>query len=198
MSYLIHHGIKGQQWGVQNGPPYPIGVHHGDYKSSDVIFASGKVKFDEPIPKMMKDELDIAIKAGSKIIIGDAPGADTRCQDYLASKKYRNVDVYTTDAVVRNNVGNWNVVRIGANGNTEERDIRAQKDIAMFKAATKAIVISSYDDRPDSATAKNIERMLGAGKDVQFYDYKRKTLGPKHNNSLEHGQMYAIIFSERR
>lgn len=23
-NYLIHHGIKGQQWGVQNGPPYPL------------------------------------------------------------------------------------------------------------------------------------------------------------------------------
>ena len=23
-SYLIHHGIKGQEWGVQNGPPYPL------------------------------------------------------------------------------------------------------------------------------------------------------------------------------
>lgn len=22
--YLVHHGIKGQQWGVRNGPPYPI------------------------------------------------------------------------------------------------------------------------------------------------------------------------------
>ena len=22
--YLSHHGIKGQQWGVQNGPPYPL------------------------------------------------------------------------------------------------------------------------------------------------------------------------------
>ena len=22
--YLIHHGIKGQEWGVQNGPPYPL------------------------------------------------------------------------------------------------------------------------------------------------------------------------------
>ena len=21
---LYHHGIKGQQWGVQNGPPYPL------------------------------------------------------------------------------------------------------------------------------------------------------------------------------
>lgn len=23
--YLVHHGIKGQKWGVRNGPPYPLG-----------------------------------------------------------------------------------------------------------------------------------------------------------------------------
>lgn len=23
-NYLVHHGIKGQKWGVRNGPPYPI------------------------------------------------------------------------------------------------------------------------------------------------------------------------------
>lgn len=22
--YLAHHGIKGQEWGVKNGPPYPL------------------------------------------------------------------------------------------------------------------------------------------------------------------------------
>ena len=22
--YLKHHGIKGQEWGKQNGPPYPL------------------------------------------------------------------------------------------------------------------------------------------------------------------------------
>ena len=24
--YLVHHGIKGQKWGIQNGPPYPLGT----------------------------------------------------------------------------------------------------------------------------------------------------------------------------
>ena len=22
--YLVHHGIEGQEWGVKNGPPYPL------------------------------------------------------------------------------------------------------------------------------------------------------------------------------
>ena len=26
MEYLVHHGIKGQSWGVRNGPPYPLGI----------------------------------------------------------------------------------------------------------------------------------------------------------------------------
>lgn len=24
VTYLVHHGVKGQRWGVQNGPPYPL------------------------------------------------------------------------------------------------------------------------------------------------------------------------------
>lgn len=31
-NYLCHHGIKGQRWGVRNGPPYPI---QNDYISRD-------------------------------------------------------------------------------------------------------------------------------------------------------------------
>ena len=31
--YIQHHGIRGQQWGVKNGPPYPLGG--GDYSPSE-------------------------------------------------------------------------------------------------------------------------------------------------------------------
>ena len=37
-SYLIHHGIKGQEWGVQNGPPYPL-----DRKSQKLIKKRDKI-----------------------------------------------------------------------------------------------------------------------------------------------------------
>lgn len=35
-NYLIHHGIKGQQWGVQNGPPYPLSASQKTYSESKV------------------------------------------------------------------------------------------------------------------------------------------------------------------
>lgn len=33
MSYLVHHGIKGQKWGKRNGPPYPLSP--GDHSKSE-------------------------------------------------------------------------------------------------------------------------------------------------------------------
>lgn len=33
MSYLIHHGIRGQKWGKRNGPPYPLSP--GDHSKSE-------------------------------------------------------------------------------------------------------------------------------------------------------------------
>lgn len=117
---IKHYGIKGQQWGIQNGPPYPLDAiknHYkyfeksdgGNYNSNDTVFISGKIKYNKNISGILKNEIDNIIKSNSKIIIGDAPGADTQVQKYLSNKKYKNVTVYTTDENARNNIGNWNV-----------------------------------------------------------------------------------------
>lgn len=42
---LRHHGIKGQKWGVKNGPPYPLGV--SDYSASERK-ASWKASLKQP------------------------------------------------------------------------------------------------------------------------------------------------------
>ena len=40
---LFHHGIKGQKWGVRNGPPYPLEKSHKNGIIEEAI-RSGKVK----------------------------------------------------------------------------------------------------------------------------------------------------------
>lgn len=186
---LRHHGIKGMKWGVRRTPEQLGHLKNfeksngGSYDKDDVVFISGKVKYDEPISDTIKKELDKMIKSKSKIIIGDAPGADTRIQDYLSEVNYKNVVVYTTDDKVRNNKGNWSVEKISSDGYKEEREIRRQKDIAMSKSATKGFVVSSDDDRSDSATSLNVQRLIESGKPIQFYDFKSKEL----HKSIQHG-----------
>lgn len=51
MNYLVHHGIKGQRWGVKHGPPYPIDddgpvtIKSGSKISS--VSTSKKIKLDD-------------------------------------------------------------------------------------------------------------------------------------------------------
>lgn len=183
--YLMHHGVKGQKWGVRryqnpDGTHTPLGRARDRardrrrYSSDDRVFVSGKVSYDKPLDESIRNEVDEIIRANSQILIGDAPGADTRVQEYLAEKGYKNVVVYTTDPHVRNNVGNWEVKTIGANGNTEERLIRRQKDIAMTQQSTRGLAIMPEDDRPDSAMSLNVERLKDSGLTVRMYDYKQK------------------------
>lgn len=40
---LVHHGIKGQKWGVQNGPPYPLGVSQKSSAEKKAKRTDGKV-----------------------------------------------------------------------------------------------------------------------------------------------------------
>ena len=197
---LIHHGVKGQKWGVRryqnrDGSRTKVGQARlrKSYSPKDSVFISGKVKYDRPLDEPLKKEVDKIIKSGSKILIGDAPGADTRVQDYLASKGYSNVVVYTTDKKVRNNVGNWKVQRIGSNGHTDEKSIRQQKDIAMTRASTRGLAIMPIDDRPDSAMSLNVQRMNDQGTPVLTYDYER---GVWHSAILCHhgikGQKWGV------
>lgn len=189
-SILVHYGIKGQKHGIrrwqnEDGSLTPEGyIHYGigqgrqsgsskqTYNGSDTVFISGKVKYDSPLSGRIKNEIDRIVDSGSKIVIGDAPGADTRVQEYLKQRGYKNVEVFTTDSEARNNVGGWKVNKIDASKYSDEREARAQKDIAMTKVANKGVAISSADDRPDSATSKNIERLEQQGSGVVVYDYK--------------------------
>ena len=107
--HLEHHGIKGQKWGVQNGPPYPIDKSESKEKvdkaeKSDKIksgsivqeaISSGKVKKEINKQKQLRHTLEGHIE-GRSYLNGDLDYAQ-ELVDKLSG---------TGEAITDNN-GNW-------------------------------------------------------------------------------------------
>lgn len=176
--WLVHHGVKGQHWGIKNGPPYPIG------SENKTLFVSGSSKTqskDSPyyrrrLPKEIRAELKSAIKDKKKIIVGDAPGIDRQVQDYLKSKRYSNVEVYGPGNQVRYSASKkWKTVPIDSGKYEPDTDEwRAEKDIVMSKLADEALAVI-LEKGGAQATRDNIKRVIERNKDVKIYELKERS-----------------------
>ena len=170
---LYHHGIKGQKWGVQNGPPYPLGSG-----KNVKIFISGSSKTEDSnglyyrkdLPIEIKKEINKGMKLHNTFIVGDAPGIDTQVQKYLNNKKYKNVVVYCTGNIPRTNIGNWKIKKIDGQGyEPMSKEWLALKDKQMQKDATKGLAIV-LENGGASATRKNVQELINQNKDVKVYE----------------------------
>ena len=57
-NYLMHHGIKGQKWGVENGPPYPLSLK--DYTAAE----KRQAKISDKLSALKYETTDEARNAG--------------------------------------------------------------------------------------------------------------------------------------
>ncbi len=106
-TWLYHHGVKGQKWGVRNGPPYPIGKGDGGSKGS-VAKSSGRdtivedaIRSGKVIKKINKDKQARHTKSG-----------------HIPGRSYLDGDLEYAQALVdklsgtgealRDGKGNWN------------------------------------------------------------------------------------------
>ena len=183
-NYLAHYGIKGQRWGVrrfQNTDGTLTEEGKRRYSASDTIFVSGSSKtqdassefYRKELPKQIKNEIDAGIKAGSKFVVGDAPGIDRQVQDYLNSKKYDKVEIYGPGKEVRYSANKkWKTHPIDdPNHEPGSKEWLAKKDEAMTKVATVGLAVVIEDGA--SATRKNVNRLLDQNKDVKVFSVNK-------------------------
>lgn len=194
---LMHHGVKDQQWGVRNGPPYPLDRSKSDghrlltkgdgspqgkkKRKKKTVFVSGSSKtqdeasgyYRKELPKDIQKQLDDHIRKGNRIIVGDAPGIDRQVQDYLNSKKYRNVEVYGPGKEVRYTANSkWKTNPIDdPDHEPGSKEWLAKKDIAMTEAADEGLAIVL--DEGAKATRKNVQRLSEGGKGVRVYSLNK-------------------------
>lgn len=124
-------------------------------------------------PRAIK-ELDnnIRIKINSicdknyDVLVGDADGIDTSVQNYLKDRDYRNVKIFASKGIARNNIGNWNVENVEVNENVKGFDFYAQKDLEMAKKADIGFMIWNGKSR---GTFNNMINLLKLEKEVVLY-----------------------------
>lgn len=174
MDYISHHGVEGQQWGVRNGPPYPL-------DKANKIFISGSSKTQthgseyrrKSLPQEIKTEIDSYISNNKTIIVGDAPGIDSQVQNYLKAKKYKNVMVFgpsTGPRYVANKAWQKSSVSLGSS-EIGSKEWLAEKDIMMCKIADGGLAVIL--DEGSRATRKNIDRMIEMSKPVKVYELSK-------------------------
>lgn len=145
------------------------------------IFVSGSSKtqdeasgyYRKELPKDIQKQLDEHMRKGNRIIVGDAPGIDRQVQDYLNSKKYRNVEVYGPGKEVRYTANSkWKTNPIDdPDHEPGSKEWLAKKDIAMTEAADEGLAIVL--DEGAKATRKNVQRLSEGGKGVQVYSLNK-------------------------
>jgi len=119
----------------------------------------------------VRQRLDNIMERGFPIIIGDANGADKAVQQYLHSKHYQNVEVFCSEGICRNNVGNWQTRSIPAGTRNRDAQFYSAKDRAMAQEATIGLMIW---EGKSVGTLLNVFRLLGLRKKAVIYNVPEK------------------------
>ena len=182
--YLMHHGIKGQKWGVrryQNADGTYTTIGKSRRRGERTVFISGSSKTQagdsgddrNQLPKEIQDTLHSYMNEKVNVIVGDAPGVDRQVQDFFNEHKYDRVEVYGPGKEVRYTANkNWKTNPIDApEFEVGSKEWLAKKDIAMERASTEGLAIVL--DEGAKATRKNVDRLLQNGKTVQVYELSK-------------------------
>lgn len=155
-------------------------------QSKNSVFVSGSSKtqakktetgeknpyYRKNLPKEVRRQLDDYMRRGDKILVGDAPGIDRQTQDYLASKGYRNVEVFSPQETRYLANKNWRNTRVEVPGSEPgSKEWLAGKDKVMTDRANEGLAVTITDG--SSATRRNIERLASQGKPAVEFEISK-------------------------
>lgn len=146
---------------MKKAPSKKIITKHENFIGKKLLLMGSKA-FRALMPNALKKKLDEAMARKMKIVVGEAPGANWRFQDYLQARGYKNVIVGHAKSI-RYNAGKWKTKQYGLD--VHERETR------MIEECTSAIII--WADR-SGVIAENLEILKRAGKPTFMYEYSNK------------------------
>jgi len=105
------------------------------------------------------------------ILVGDANGADKALQRFLKERSYNNVFVYCSGNGCRNNLGNWESVKIGDESKTKNIKFYMMKDAEMANKAEYGFMLW---DGKSAGTINNVLNLLSKQKKTLIYFSPKK------------------------
>lgn len=141
------------------------------------IFIAGPRAINE-LDKNINIKLDSICEKSYEVLVGDADGIDSSIQKFLNKKNYKNVTVYASKGIARNNYGDWKIENVKVDENITGFDFYATKDLSMAQNADIGFMIWNGKSK---GTFNNIINLLNLGKDVilyyvptkKFYQFKK-------------------------
>lgn len=214
-SYLAHHGIQGQKWGVKNGPPYPLGksVSTGKRLKTKRGAAGGQSNkmgtLDERAKrKADKKKLKEIRKERRKIAKNASLLSDKELNDHIRRIKQENY----LKKIVRENEGKREM-----KPGTPIRDMIKNEGIRMTlqmlvkngpkkiselanfikKKRTDMLLNNLYGGNPSGSikTMKDLKKNIK--KDKQLREFFNKEVSPKYRQSFEeYDKLYDKLYDQ--
>ena len=108
------------------------------------VFIAGPRAIKE-LDKNISIKLENICAKNYDVLVGDADGIDSSVQKFLQIKSYRNVTVFASKGIARNNYGNWEIETVEVDNNVTGFDFYAQKDLEMANKADIGFMICNVN-----------------------------------------------------
>jgi hypothetical protein len=132
--------------------------------SLTTVFIAGSMSIKHLHPLVL-ERLSNIVSGSMNVVVGDADGADTSIQIYLADSGHTNTTVYCTGEP-RNNVGNWHVNVVESAHAKGSRAYFTAKDVAMAEHADVGLMI--WDTKSTGTLSNVLELLARRKKSVVF------------------------------
>lgn len=129
------------------------------------VFIAGSRKISR-LNDLIIERLENIINSDYQVLVGDANGADKAVQKYLKEIQYRNVNVYCSGNVSRNNLGNWEEVKVSVAGDVSGLKFYMEKDRKMAEDSDYGFMLW---DGKSAGTLSNTLELLKRDKSVLVY-----------------------------
>lgn len=129
------------------------------------VFIAGPRAISKLNSEVLK-RIDNIINEQFTVLVGDAAGVDKAVQSYCTEKKYSNVKIFASNGKARNNIGQWEVIKIDIDNRIKGFDFYAAKDLAMAKEADYGFMIWNGKSK---GTLNNIINLTLLDKKVLVY-----------------------------